>query len=90
MLPGYAAVLVTTPSFLRLVAVHRVDAVKQRLYVENLLEISVPVPPREEQERVIRARVESLRRIEEAKNEIARIGADVDTLIPGTAPTNCA
>ena len=40
-LPSYVAVLISTSFFLELVQFHRVGAVKQRLYAENLLRIRI-------------------------------------------------
>jgi type I restriction enzyme S subunit len=43
-LPEYMEILIQMPFFNTLIHVHRVGAVKERLYAQNLLEI--PVPPR--------------------------------------------
>ena len=63
LLPGYVAVLINTPFFISLIQFHRVGAVKQRLYVENLLEIPIPVLPDEEQQAIAGAREVALRRV---------------------------
>ncbi len=43
LIPDYVAILIRTRFFLDLIDFHRVGAVKQRLFVSNLLEIPVPV-----------------------------------------------
>ena len=84
MLPGYATVLIKTPFFIDLIRVHRVGTVKQRLYVENLLEIPVPVLTSEEQERVGRAHQIALRRVEEAERRLIEAETEVESLVLGT------
>jgi type I restriction enzyme, S subunit len=42
LLPRYVEILIQTPYFLEQIACHRVGAVKQRLFVRNLLEIPIP------------------------------------------------
>ncbi|MGO9698817.1 MAG: restriction endonuclease subunit S [Xanthobacteraceae bacterium] len=46
-------VLIKTPMFLEQVRIHRVGAVKERLYVENLCEILVPAIGRDEQASIV-------------------------------------
>src|SRR3984893_945892 len=41
--PGYVDVLIQTNFFMEQISYHRVGAVKERLFVQNLLEIPVPV-----------------------------------------------
>jgi hypothetical protein len=43
MLPAFAEVLIQANFFMEQIACHRVGAVKERLFVQNLLEIPVPV-----------------------------------------------
>jgi len=83
MLPGYAAVLIRTPFFIDLVRVHRVGAVKQRLYVENLLEIPVPVLTLQEQESVAAARETALKRVDNAERRLLETESEVNKLIVG-------
>ena len=83
MLPGYVAVLINTPFFIKLIQFHRVGAVKQRLYVDNLLEIHVPVIPPEEQHRIATARETALKLIAEAEQESSRTESEIEALILG-------
>jgi hypothetical protein len=48
LLPDFVEILIRLPFFLDLVECHRVGAVKERLFVENLKEI--PIPPLSEAE----------------------------------------
>ncbi len=43
LLPGYVEILIQTRYFMEQIACHRVDAVKERLFVQNLLEIPIPI-----------------------------------------------
>jgi type I restriction enzyme, S subunit len=52
LLPDFVEILIRLPFFLDLVDYHRVGAVKERLFVENLCEIAIPVLT-EHQQRVI-------------------------------------
>jgi type I restriction enzyme S subunit len=45
LLPAYVEILLKTRYFMEQIACHRVGAVKERLFVQNLLEIPVPVVP---------------------------------------------
>jgi len=84
LLPDYVAVLISTPFFINLIRLNRVGAVKQRLYVENLLQIPVPVLSDEEQQRIAKAREEALKQIAEAKKRAIVAEAEVEELILGT------
>lgn len=84
VLPGYVAVLITTPFFIDLIRIHRVGAVKQRLYVENLLQIPVPVLNDDEQKRIAHAREDALNQIAAARQEGTNVEAEVEALILGT------
>jgi hypothetical protein len=84
LIPGYVAVLITTPFFINLIRIHRVGAVKQRLYVENLLQIPIPVLSDTEQKRIAESREEALKQIVEAKKRAFEIEAEVEALILGT------
>lgn len=84
MVPGYVAVLINTPFFISLIQFHRVGAVKQRLYVENLLEIRVPVVSEDEQLRVASAREAALQQVTDARVKADATKAEVEALILGT------
>lgn len=86
LLPGYVAVLIRTPFFIDLVQVHRVGAVKQRLYVENLLQIPIPMIPEVMQQRFARARETAIERIADAKARTDAAKADVEAMILGSKP----
>lgn len=84
LVPGFVAVLISTGFFLRLVQFHRVGAVKQRLYVDNLLSIPIPVILIEEQERIAEARHAALEELSAAAISAAELGKRVDAIIVGT------
>lgn len=83
LLPGYVAVLITTPFFINLIRIHRVGGVKQRLYVDNLLQISVPVISDKEQQDIAEAREEILARIAETQRKVILLEDEVEDLILG-------
>lgn len=82
--PGYVAVLINTPFFISLIQFHRVGAVKQRLYVENLLEIPIPIIPFDEQASIAQARGLALESVAEAARIRTAAAAEVEALILGT------
>jgi len=86
LLPAFVATLIQTPWFVKVIQFHRVGAVKQRLYVENLLSMPVPVFPRALQEHVTAAR----ERIAEERAAAAKLAADtareVEEMILGQRP----
>ena len=86
LIPGYVAVLINTPFFISLIQFHRVGAVKQRLYVDNLLEIPIPVLPEEEQLQIATARETALRAVSEAEQARKVVEAEVEAMILGTMP----
>lgn len=86
LVPGYVAVLINTPFFVNLVQFHRVGAVKQRLYVENLLEICVPRIAMEDQLHVANVREAALRRIAEVGARVATVQREVEEMMLGTRP----
>lgn len=86
LIPGYVAVLVSTPFFVNLIQFHRVGAVKQRLYVENLLEIRVPIIAPEDQRRVAEMREAALQRIAEVETKAANVRREIQGMILGTRP----
>jgi len=84
LIPGYVDVLINTPFFIELIQFHRVGAVKQRLYVSNLMEIPIPTFPLEEQQRVADARAAALNRIALAEQDATEVATEVEALILGT------
>ena len=77
LLPDFMEVLLKTDYFLRLVAVHRRGAVKERLYLENLFEIVIPRLSVEEQQEVVESWFEAQRKLNEAR---MRVDGVVDQL----------
>lgn len=73
LLPDFVEILIRLPFFLDLVECHRVGAVKERLFVENLKEIPIPLLSEAEQ----RGIVERWRK-EQTKVITARQRADVN------------
>lgn len=53
LLPEFAEILIRTEFFLDQVECHRVGGVKERLFVQNLLEIPVPVPDLSIQKQIV-------------------------------------
>jgi type I restriction enzyme S subunit len=86
LVPGYVAVLIGTPFFIDLVQVHRVGAVKQRLYVENLLQIPVPVVPEAMQVEVADERERLLSKLADARRRAATAQSEVEEMILGIRP----
>jgi len=82
--PGYVATLINTSFFLELVQFHRVGAVKQRLYVENLLRIPVPPIPRKKQDTLANKRATALLEITTAKTRAEKTRVEVEEMILGT------
>jgi hypothetical protein len=84
LIPGYVAVLINSPFFIELIQFHRVGAVKQRLYVDNLLEISIPVISLKEQQQIADARAAALARLAQAQQRVIEVNSEVEALILGT------
>jgi len=55
LLPAYVDILIQTPFFIDQIACHRVGAVKERLFVQNLLEIPIPVVALPAQRKIVAA-----------------------------------
>jgi type I restriction enzyme S subunit len=72
MIPSFAEILIRTPYFLDQVAVHRVGAVKERLFVQNLLQIPVPDLPMHRQQEIVARRAVLLAKERELLLEIQR------------------
>lgn len=88
LLDGYVATLIATPFFIDLIQIHRVGAVKQRLYVENLLKIPIPQVSAAMQRRVAMDREHALQAVADAKSRAESANADVEAMILGTKPVH--
>lgn len=86
LVPGYVAAMISTPFFVNLVQFHRVGAVKQRLFVRNLLEIPIPVLAEDEQSLVAEKREAALAELEAARVNIQSVQAEVEAMILGEKP----
>jgi hypothetical protein len=86
LLPDFVAVLIRTKWFVRVVQFHRVGAVKQRLYVENLLEMPMPKFPHELQERIATARASALVKLAAARKRAEVVKQEVEEMILGVRP----
>jgi hypothetical protein len=84
--PEYVAAVIATEFFLRLIRFHRVGAVKQRLYVDDLLRIRVPQLSDDEQARIAAERHASVRRLAAARAQAAAVSVEVEEMILGTRP----
>jgi hypothetical protein len=84
LVPHYVAVLINTPFFVSLIQFHRVGAVKQRLYVDNLMEIPIPDISAGEQLGIATARQRALAKIAEAERIRREAAAEVEAMILGT------
>jgi hypothetical protein len=80
----FVAALVRTTWFVRLIQVHRVGAVKQRLYVDNLLSMPVPNLPERIRNKTAAARQFALQQLEEARQRSDSAKAEVEALMLGT------
>lgn len=86
LLPGFVAVLIRTKWFVKIIQFHRVGAVKQRLYVENLLEIPVPKCPCDLQERIAAERESALAKLAVARRNVETVKQEVEEMILGVRP----
>ena len=84
LLTGFAAIMITTEYFIKLIQFNRVGAVKQRLYVENLLSIPIPEIPEEFQRAVADEREKALAAIAEARIKVAEAAVEIESIILGT------
>jgi hypothetical protein len=76
--------MITTEYFIKLIQFNRVGAVKERLYVANLLSIPIPEIPEEFQREVADERKKVLVAIAEAKKRVAEAAIEVEAMILGT------
>jgi type I restriction enzyme, S subunit len=79
LLPEFVEILIRQPFFLDLIECHRVGAVKERLFVDNLCEIPIPVLSDRDQKQVINLWHEHQRKVDEAKTRIAALEKDTDS-----------
>ena len=84
LLPGFVAVLVATEYFIKLIQFHRVGAVKQRLYVENLLAMPIPKVPEKLQREIAEERAAALTALGKARADARQAATEVEALILGT------
>jgi len=78
LLPDYVEILIKTQFFIDLVDCHRVGAVKERLYVGNLLEIPVPDVSLEQQRAVVSLWNKAKANIEEIPNCISALEEQIE------------
>jgi hypothetical protein len=88
LLPEFVATLIATSFFIDLIQVHRVGAVKQRLYVENLLQMPIPPVSDSAQRHVATERRAALQAIADARASVAAAKADVEAMILGIKPVH--
>ena len=81
---GFVAALIRTTWFVKLIQVHRVGAVKQRLYVENLLSMPMPLVPSTIRRKAAAQRQEALQKLADARQAAESAKAEVEALILGT------
>jgi hypothetical protein len=84
LLTGFAAIMITTEYFIKLIQFNRVGAVKQRLYVDNLLSIPIPEIAEQFQREVADEREKALAAIAEARKKVAGAAVEVEAMILGT------
>lgn len=88
LLPQFVATLIGTRFFLDLVDFHRVGAVKQRLYTENLFQIPLPQVPIAVQRAISIARTRALRQVREAEAAFAAKEDLVEQVVIGNLPVD--
>lgn len=81
LLPEFVEVMLKTDYFLRLVAVHRRGAVKERLYLENLLEIVIPPLSEDEQHRVVKSWQAAQAKLRAARQSLVEVVEDLDSAL---------
>lgn len=81
---GFVAALIRTIWFVKLIQVHRVGAVKQRLYVENLLSMPMPVVSSTIRHKAAAQRQKALQTLADARQSAENAKAEVEALILGT------
>lgn len=86
--PGFVAVLIQTEWFVKVIQFHRVGAVKQRLYVENLLSIPVPEFPKSIQQEITAARERIVAERAAASKLATDTAREVEEMILGHRPVS--
>ncbi len=81
--PEFVAALVRTKWFVRLIQVHRVGAVKQRLYVENLLEMPMPILPKAVRQQAAVRRKTALQKLADAREVVDLGKTRIEAMILG-------
>jgi hypothetical protein len=79
----FVAALIATPFFVQLIRLHRSGGVKQRLYVENLLEIGIPSLDRDAQQVAGTAHRTALEGLAEARTAHGDTERHIEELIVG-------
>lgn len=79
----FVAALVRTTWFVKLIQVHRVGAVKQRLYVENLLSMPMPIVHSDIRQKAAMQRQAALLKLADARQATESAKAEVEALILG-------
>jgi type I restriction enzyme S subunit len=78
LLPEYVQLLIQTPFFIEQIAFHRVGAVKERLFVQNLLEIPIPVVPFPVQQKIVATWEAAQKHTATTAAKIERLERDVE------------
>jgi len=78
LLPEFVEILLRTRFFLDLVQIHRTGAVKERLFVQSLLEIPIPMLNELQQRHVVSKWHEALESVTQIDAEIARVRYEID------------
>lgn len=78
LLPEFVEILVKTRFFLDLIDYHRVGAVKQRLFVTNLLEIPIPDIPERQQRAIVSAWDHAQAEIADTRRRVAELEDEIE------------
>jgi hypothetical protein len=81
--PEFVAALVRTTWFVKLIQVHRVGAVKQRLYVENLLSMPMPPVPQNIRNEAAKQRLAALLKVANSRRASKAANDLVEALVLG-------
>lgn len=78
LIPAFVEILIKTRFFIDLIDCHRVGAVKQRLFVGNLLEIPVPDVPLSVQRRIVSAWKRAQGEVVDTRRRIAELEKQIE------------
>lgn len=78
LLPDFVEILIQTEFFSEQIAFHRVGAVKERLFVQNLLEIPIPVVPLPVQREIVAACEAARKFAATTATKIERLQRDIE------------